>query len=254
MSMAAPRLTTLVLHYHATADFFNHHYNNNSVIVLPVLRTLELFLGTYPNCDYERRVREIISGSPLVTDIEYHLTIFAVDALAALPVAEPPTHPRLKVFKWTAICEAHDLLPSLGRIFGSHAPHFDVVYLNPAPSLGAVQALNLGHLVELRVNLNACDDGVEFFTLIARAKKLVTLEVTGFRYSNTETDPANLFPVTGLDRLKALYLGIALEVFSAQALKTLASKTPYLSKLALIAEPWNNSHWTTDSLQVRYLS
>ncbi|KAH8797601.1 hypothetical protein DL96DRAFT_1641398 [Flagelloscypha sp. PMI_526] len=140
---------------------------------------------------------------------------------------------------------------TLPPLFKAHASQFDVVCINPVPSADVFEALNIDQLVELRVDLNCRDDGPNFFTLIAHAKQLETLEVTGFQCSTLANDPAELFPAAGLNRLKDLYLGIEFEFFNAQSLIALASKTPHIHKLVLLLEPWNNDQWTSSSLPVR---
>ncbi|KAH8801287.1 hypothetical protein DL96DRAFT_1635787 [Flagelloscypha sp. PMI_526] len=91
----------------------------------------------------------------------------------------------------------------------------------------------------------------EFFTYVSHAVQLITLEITGYVYTTIESDPASLFPATGLSRLRRLYLGISLGLFSPQTMGMLASKMPNLHTLALLSEPWSGE-WTYASLRYRF--
>ncbi|KAH8801314.1 hypothetical protein DL96DRAFT_1635861 [Flagelloscypha sp. PMI_526] len=64
-------------------------------------------------------------------------------------------------------------------------------------------------------------------------------------------DPVDLFPEMTLRKLERLYLGIEFEFFCPKILGTLASKTPNLRTLALLAEYHNNWKWTSSILQVK---
>ncbi|KAH8801309.1 hypothetical protein DL96DRAFT_1823775 [Flagelloscypha sp. PMI_526] len=258
LNVAASHLTVLFLQYPVISGpgLIPINYDETN-IPLPALRILRLHLEINPNDDYESRARKIISGSPLLTEIEYHLTSSIVhNNVPSFPIG-PTTHPNLKTIKWTFSNQMSSLLQPwattlpLTPLITSHAFQFDVVYLNPAPSFAALESLNIRELVELRVDLNAQEYGVNFFTLIAPAENLVTLEVTGFRYTSAANDPATLFPEVGLGRLRRLYVGIALEFFNVRTLRAFASKVPDLRKLVLLIEPWNSAHWTPASLQVK---
>ncbi|KAH8801277.1 hypothetical protein DL96DRAFT_790817 [Flagelloscypha sp. PMI_526] len=256
LNLNASRLVSLSLQLTAVVDADS--YPEVAFTHLPVLRTLRVMANTSSQYNQELRVRKIISCSPLLREIQYH---FIGHSTISVPWMGSPTYSYLKVFKWTGLSGLPRLFgpyiqnatPTLfPPVFMSHAFQFDVVHLNPVPSFDILLALNMGGLVELRVDFNGRDDGGSFFPLLARAELLETLEVTGIRYWTAPNDPASLFPDTGLCRLRKLFLGIALEHFSALSLKTLASKTPGLHKLVLLIEPWNNTMSTRTYVEFKW--
>ncbi|KAH8801299.1 hypothetical protein DL96DRAFT_1635829 [Flagelloscypha sp. PMI_526] len=260
LRVSAIRLTVLSLRLSFTLHARNYPEVFN--LALPALHTLRVMLNIGAELDnhHESRIQKIIYASPLLRDIHWHILSYGVRDIVYATRVRTPTYLRLKVFKWTTIrpsiisdyVSPSNALPiSLPTLFISHAFQFEVVHLNPAPSFDALLALNIGQLVELRVDLNGRDDGELFFNLIARAGRLVTLEVTGIRYWNVANDPCTLFPGVGLGSLRRLHLGIALEFFNARSLKNLALKLPRLHKLVLLIEPWNNRIWTRISVQAK---
>ncbi|KAH8801310.1 hypothetical protein DL96DRAFT_1564055 [Flagelloscypha sp. PMI_526] len=130
----------------------------------------------------EMRVRGNLHGSPLLREVYYYSNSsdHGDNALSYPFIA--PTHHHLKVFKWTTT-SPDEYLPvsaTLIPFFVAHTTQFQVVHLNPAPSLEAIRRLAIVQLVELRVDLGGRDDGAEFFSLLAGAEQLTTLELTGF--------------------------------------------------------------------------
>jgi hypothetical protein len=258
LTVAAHSLTVLSLQYPIVENSYGNSTNNFASVALPVLRILKVFLGTFGINVEDHHVSQVISGSPLLSEIHYHVVSHGLQGITFSSPRKILAYPRLKVFKWTIANEIdplHQFAASitLPPIFKAHAPQFEVVHINPAPAFEVIEALNIGLLVELRVDLNRRDDGSNFFALIAHAEQLETLEVTGFQCSTVSNDPVNLFPETGLSRLRNLYLGIAFQFFDVQSLITLASKTPNIQKLVLLMEPWNNDQWTASTLRVSRL-
>ncbi|KAH8818689.1 hypothetical protein DL96DRAFT_1621724 [Flagelloscypha sp. PMI_526] len=252
LSMVSSRLTVLSLQYPVLKDMYSHP--NDPLIAFPVLRVLNLYLGMYPNLDPDPRIRKIISGSPLLREIQYRLISIPFHNVVLFSPLRAPTHPNLKVFKWTLRSQTFPLPQPIATsipltpLFKAHASQFHVVHIIPLPSFDVLHGLSVGQLVELRIDLNLCDDGADFFTLLTHADQLETLEVTGFRYSTATSDPVNLFP--GLKRLRNLYLGIAFDFFSTHHLRTLASKTPDIHKLVFLIEPRNDNHLTPTLLEI----
>ncbi|KAH8797603.1 hypothetical protein DL96DRAFT_1825164 [Flagelloscypha sp. PMI_526] len=252
-TVAALRLTVLSLQYPIVENSLIHPTNDVVPIELPALRVFRVYLGLFGNSVEEQNVWKFISGSPLLREIEYRLVTHGLQGIIFSSPQGTPIHPQLKIFKWNITNQMPEFPMvrsiSLPPPFKAHASQFDVVCLNPAPSVDVLKALSIDKLVELRVDLDHRNDAHDFFTLIAHAEQLETLEVTGFQCSTFSNDPVELFPAVGLNRIKNLYLGISFEFFNTQSLITLASKVPYVHKLVLLLEPWNNDLWTTLSLR-----
>ncbi|KAH8797605.1 hypothetical protein DL96DRAFT_1641404 [Flagelloscypha sp. PMI_526] len=107
----------------------------------------------------------------------------------------------------------------------------------------------MAQLVELRVNLQGYINAAEFFAIMTNAEQLLVLEVIGFFPYDSTSDPTNMLPPAGFARLRELYLGIMLPLFGVRSLRSLASKTPHLHKLALIVESPNGVRWANKELQ-----
>ncbi|KAH8797607.1 hypothetical protein DL96DRAFT_1825177 [Flagelloscypha sp. PMI_526] len=259
LNQASTRLTVLSLRFSLSSGLSRTFYTFNGYgdITLPALRTFRLRRTVSPDdSEFEFAVQRLISASPLLLEIQYHM--YSHDSHGVhgpLRIPANYSHHHLKSFKFTAAVAtalgttAPLAIPST-PLFTAHAAQFELVHLNPVHSLEGFRLLNISQLTELRVDLYVCDKASQFFAYLAHAVQLVTLEITGYMYTTAECDPAYLFPVTGLSRLRRLYLGICLGFFSPRKLRMLSSKTPNLRTLALLAEPWS-AHWTYVSLADR---
>ncbi|KAH8801296.1 hypothetical protein DL96DRAFT_1635820 [Flagelloscypha sp. PMI_526] len=252
VSLVASRITVLAIQL---------PFSGMPYIALPALHTLRLMSHIAPSNDHDSIFGSLISSSPLLREIQYHFLSYNSDVIFFTPSVEAPkTYSHLKVFKWTGIKQSpglhltnqsNALSISLPSYFMSHSSQFEVVHLNPAPSFDSLRALEIGQLVELRVDLNCRDDGANLFTLLEYGGQLEVLEITGMNYRAAADDPANLFPESGLGQLKRLFLGDSLKLFGPQSLIALAPKIPRLQRLAILVEPLDNDIWTRKSVQAK---
>ncbi|KAH8801300.1 hypothetical protein DL96DRAFT_1823768 [Flagelloscypha sp. PMI_526] len=247
LKITASRLTVLTLQFVSTTGLYNL-FPSKFTIALPVLRTFRLSLIAGLDGDFEGRIQEILSASPLLQEIQYILWSGGVQTNSTSYGMDIVTHPHLKVFKWATVY-TWNTPPFLPPPFASHAFHFDVIHLDPPPSLYVFSSLNMAQLVELRVDLHARTNVADFFVAIMGAEQLVILEVIGFYPYDPTNDPASLLPGTGFGQLRQLHLGILLPIFSVRSLRSLASKTVHLHKLALIVETPSGPIWTKSSLR-----
>ncbi|KAH8801302.1 hypothetical protein DL96DRAFT_1564049 [Flagelloscypha sp. PMI_526] len=249
LKVNAPQLTVLSLHIWPNPKSPRVFSSNMKagMFVLPRLRAFRLSCFHSPIDGFELLVQKFTSGSSLLEEVEYNIRSDVIQGTSSSYSMNTPMHPHLKVFKWTSITfrgQSASLPPS----YAAHAFQFDVVHLDPLPSLDACSSLNIARLVELRVHLLGCSNVAEFCAILIGAEQLVILEVLGFRPYDANTDPADLLPGTGLGQLKQLHLEIILPLFTVQSLGSLASKTPHLRKLALIVKP-HARRWSKTELR-----
>ncbi|KAH8801304.1 hypothetical protein DL96DRAFT_1687406 [Flagelloscypha sp. PMI_526] len=238
LKTAAFRLKVLTLRFGSAAGLPNVFCSNENpvTIALPALQTFRLSLGPGSSDHFESHAQKIFSASPLLREIQYHIWGNDVRRNNGVHMMDSPTLPHLKAFKW-AVSYPSIASMRLPPSFVSHSFQFHVVHLDPPPSYNVFSSLNMAQLVELRVDFHGSINVANFFAAIVGAEQLAVLEVIGFPPYDAISDPATLFPRTGLGRLRELYLGIILPVFTVESLQSLASSIPHLSKLALIVEP-----------------
>ncbi|KAH8804281.1 hypothetical protein DL96DRAFT_1686458 [Flagelloscypha sp. PMI_526] len=240
LTVASTQLTVLSLHFSLVNGPSSTIYGTNCTmfsITLPALHTLRLGWNTTPPTDFESSIRKLVAGSPLLRELEYRIkedidTLHAPSHVTQLT----PTHSHLKVFKWIA----GPLAPT-SSLFTAHASQFEIVHLNPVPFLGVVQRLAIDKLIELRVDLYSSSDISQFFSLLAHATQLVTLEITRWVYGTVYYLLPHLLLRMNLVQLKSLYLGIPLWILSREILRALASMAPNLFTLAILIETSENA-------------
>ncbi|KAH8801306.1 hypothetical protein DL96DRAFT_1635847 [Flagelloscypha sp. PMI_526] len=248
LKLTASRLTILTLKFGSTTGLSNLFPSNQELvtIALPVLHTFRLCLLAGPTGDFKTQVQKLLFSSPLLQEVHYHFWKNCVQSNEPSYSMNTLTHPHLKAFKWSAALLS-DASISLPPPFSSHSFQFDVVLLDPPPSLEIFSSLNMAKLVELRVDLHGCSSVADFFAAILGAEQLVVLEVLGFLPYDAASDPSNLLPGTGLGQMRELHLEIILPIFSVQSLRVLASKTTNNRKLVLLVEP--PGRWTRTELR-----
>ncbi|KAH8804278.1 hypothetical protein DL96DRAFT_1686455 [Flagelloscypha sp. PMI_526] len=227
LKMASAHLTVLSLRFSLVNG------PSGTIYALPALHTLRLDLNITPPTDFESSIRKLIAASSLLRELDYLVKEDTYSlSVPSHATQHSPTHSHFKVFKWTA-----GLLIPISPLFTAHASQFEVVHLNPVPYPDAVQHLSVDLLIELRVDLNCSSNAAWFFQLLAHATQLVTLEITGWAFVSPVHNSANLLLQMNLIQLRLLYLGIPLWLLSPEILGSLASRTPNLVTLAVLAEP-----------------
>ncbi|KAH8801284.1 hypothetical protein DL96DRAFT_1635783 [Flagelloscypha sp. PMI_526] len=217
-------------------------------IELPVLHTLNIYVNTYPSGDFESGISKFIAASPRLQEIQYRVNAYRYRVhtpshFTIIPATTLP-HLSLKTFKWFT---APSTIP-VTNIFTAHASGYEVVHLNPVPSIQALRLLNVDLLIELRVDLSWFSDITQFASFLAHATQLVVLEIAWWPYGTPVQSPVHLFPDGGIVKLEKLYLDMSLRFLNPQMLGNLALRTPNLRTLALISE-FGSGEWMyrTDS-------
>ncbi|KAH8797604.1 hypothetical protein DL96DRAFT_993503 [Flagelloscypha sp. PMI_526] len=159
LKVAAPQLTVLSLriwpHIRSSRVFSSN--SEAGMIDLPCLRTFHLSCSSNSSDSFELVVQQFTSGSPLLEEVEYYIRHEPIQGTSSSHNTKTPMHPRLKVFKWTSITFRGQSV-SLPPSFAAHAFQFDVVHLDPLPSLDTFSSLNISRLIELRVHLLGCSN------------------------------------------------------------------------------------------------
>ncbi|KAH8801285.1 hypothetical protein DL96DRAFT_1635785 [Flagelloscypha sp. PMI_526] len=239
LSVASPQLTVLSLRFSLTSGGTMTTLGIKDTMFsialpsLPSLRALKIYVNVYPSNDFETTVGKFMAASPLLREIQYNIE---ADPYSVLPTSQvilsAPAHSHLKAFKWIMAPSPMPVTP----LFTAYASQYEIVHLNPVPSIDVIRLLNINQLVELRVNLSWMPNDAGLFSLLTHATQLDILEIHGWPYEIPEESPSDYFPETGLAQLRTLYLGIQLRFFSPQMLRSLASKMPNLHTLAFISQ------------------
>ncbi|KAH8801286.1 hypothetical protein DL96DRAFT_1635786 [Flagelloscypha sp. PMI_526] len=234
--VASPHLTVLCLRFSLINELSSTRFGTQSSmfsVALPALHTLRIALNIAPSNDFESGVRKLIASSPHWRALEYCIEPATSSVVSPSRLTLPMSpHSYSRTFKWIA-----PPFTPISPFFLTHASQFEVVHLNPVPSLDAARLLNFHHLTELRVDLYySSNAAAELFLLLAHATQLVALEIKGWAYVPPMHDTATLLRQTNLVQLKTLSLGIPLWLLSPQILAALASTAPNLLTLALVSE------------------